>query len=55
VPVAIATGSGATVTSGGAGLEAMIEMVLRNGWVLRSPAGVSPVRAGALTDLLERL
>jgi len=54
VPVAIATGSGAAVTAGGAGLEPVIEVVLRNGRVLRLPAGVSPARAVALADLLER-
>ena len=54
VPVAITTGSGAAVTAGGAGLEPAIEVVLRNGRVLRLPAGVSPARAGALADLLER-
>ena len=46
--------SGAAVTAGGAGLEPAIEVVLRNGRVLRFPAGVSPARAGALADLLER-
>jgi transposase len=54
VPVAIATGSGAAVMAGGAGLEPMIEVVLRNGRVLRLPAGVSPARAVALAELLER-
>ena len=39
---------------GRCGLRPLIEVVLRNGRVLRLPAGVSPARAGALADLLER-
>ena len=53
VPVAITTDTGA-VTSGGAGREPTIEVVLRNGRVLRLPKGVAPARAVALADALER-
>jgi transposase len=56
VPVAIATGNGAAaVTAGGAGLGPVVEVVLRNGRVLRLPEGVAPARAVALADALERL
>ena len=33
--------------------EPIIEVVLRNGRLLRLPAGVAPARAGALADVLE--
>jgi transposase len=33
--------------------EALIELVLRNGRVLRLPSGVAPARVAALADLLE--
>ena len=32
---------------------AIIELVLRNGWVLRLPEGVTPARAAALAEALE--
>ena len=55
VPVAIATGDGAAaVTADGVGLGPVIEVVLRNGRVLRLPEGVAPARAVALADALER-
>jgi transposase len=55
VPVAIPTGNGAAVvTAGGAGLGPVVEVVLRNGRVLRLPEGVAPARAVALADALER-
>jgi transposase len=56
LPVAIATGNGAAaarVTAGTAGREPAIEVVLRNGRVLRLPEGVAPGRAVALADALE--
>jgi transposase len=54
VPVAIATGDSVTaVTAGGASLGLVIEVVLRNGRVLRVPEGVAPARAVALADALE--
>jgi transposase len=56
VPVAIATGNGAAaVTADGVGLGPVIEVVLRNGRVLRLPEGVAPARAVALADALEGL
>jgi transposase len=55
VPIAIATDNGAAaVTAGGAGLALVIEVLLRNGRVLRLPEGVAPARAVALADALER-
>ena len=55
MPVAIATGDGAAaVTADGVGLGPVIEVVLRNGRVLRLPEGVAPARAVALADALER-
>jgi transposase len=54
VPVAVATGESITaVTMNGAGLGPMIEVVLRNGRLLRVPEGVAPARAVALADALE--
>jgi transposase len=54
VPVAVATGDSVTaVTVNGAGLGPMIEVVLRNGRLLRVPEGVAPARAVALADALE--
>jgi transposase len=56
VPVAIAAGNGAcAVTADGIGLGAVIEVVLRNGRVLRLPEGVTPARAVILADALEGL
>jgi hypothetical protein len=50
----IATGDSVTaVTAGGASLGLVIEVVLRNGRVLRVPEGVAPARAVALADALE--
>ncbi len=40
---------------GGPSAEPVIEVVLRNGRLLRLPAGVAPARAGALADVLEGL
>ena len=37
----------------GAGLGLVIEVVLRNGRVLRVPEGVAPARAVVLADALE--
>jgi transposase len=54
VPVAIAPENGAAaVTVGDTGLGPVIEVVLRNGRVLRVPEGVAPARAVALADALE--
>lgn len=56
VPVAIARGHGAAaVTMDGVGLGPVIEVVLRNGRVLRLPEGVTPARAVVLADALEGL
>jgi hypothetical protein len=40
-------------TSGSAVADARLEVVLRNGRMLRVPEGVAPSRAGALADALE--
>ena len=54
VPVTVATGnSAAAVTTCGGGLGLVIEVVLRNGRMLRVPEGVAPARAVALADALE--
>jgi transposase len=54
VPVAIAPASGApTVSVRPTGTDVMIEVVLRNGRVLRLPEGIVPARAVALADALE--
>ncbi|SRR5712691_1041997 len=54
VPVAVATRESVTaVTASGAGVGLVIEVVLRNGRVLRVPEGVAPARAVALADALE--
>jgi transposase len=54
VPIAVAAGDSVTaVTVSGAGLGLAIEVVLRNGRVLRVPEGVAPARAVALADALE--
>jgi transposase len=54
VPVAVATGESVTaVTASGAGVGLVIEVVLRNGRVLRVPEGVAPARAVVLADALE--
>jgi transposase len=58
LPVAIAAGNGAAAGRSAAaagGLEPAIEVVLRNGRVLRLSAGVAPARAVALADALEGL
>jgi len=54
-PVVIASdGSVAGATRSDAGADgAVIELVLRNGRVLRLPAGVAPARVAALADVLE--
>ena len=55
VPVAVALGGGAAVpTRGNAGVgRAVIEVVLRNGRVLRLPEGVAAARMVTLADALE--
>jgi transposase len=56
VPVTVARGNGATpMTRDGVGLGPVIEVVLRNGRVLRLPEGVTPARAVILADALEGL
>jgi transposase len=53
-PVAIASVDGAVVASRTAlGAGPVIEVVLRNGRVLRVPEGVAPARAVVLADALE--
>lgn len=54
VPVAVAVGNeAAPATADGAGVGSVIEVVLRNGRVLRLPAGVTAARAVILADALE--
>ena len=54
VPVTITAARGASrVSAGGCDVEPAIEVVLRNGRVLRVPDGVAPARAGALADAIE--
>ena len=54
VPVTVATGDRVTaVMASGAGAGLAIEVVLRNGRLLRVPEGVAPARAVALADALE--
>jgi transposase len=54
VPIAIASaGTLVGATSIDAGPFPTIELVLRNGRVLRLPEGVAPARAAALADALE--
>ena len=56
VPVAVAMGNGAAaVTADAVGVGSVIEVVLRNGRVLRLPEGVTPARAVILADALEGL
>jgi transposase len=58
LPVSVAVGTGAAaagVPAGAAGLAPAIEVVLRNGRVLRLPDGVAPARAVALADALAGL
>ena len=50
MPVAIARGAYAAA---GVATDSLIEVVLRNGRVLRLPASVAPARAAALADALE--
>jgi transposase len=53
-PVAIAPVDGAMLAPGAsAGAEPVIDVVLRNGRVLRLPEGVAPARAVILADALE--
>jgi transposase len=55
-PVVVKAGDGAvSEVPGGPSTEPVIEVVLRNGRLLRLPAGVAPARAGALADVLEGL
>jgi len=54
--VAVASGGGVTVptrSDAGAG-PAVIEVVLRNGRLLRVPEDAAPARVMALADVLER-
>jgi transposase len=54
VPVTIAsTRSVVPVSSGNAVADARLEVVLRNGRMLRVPEGVVPSRVGVLADALE--
>jgi transposase len=56
LPVAIAAEPRAAVVgvaTSAAGVEPVVEVVLRNGRVLRLPEEVTPGRAGALADALE--
>ena len=54
VAVSVATASDApTVSARSADFGPAIEVVLRNGRVLRVPEGIAPARAGALADALE--
>lgn len=56
VPVAVAMGNEAAAVAGdGVGLGPVIEVVLRNGRVLRLPEGSTPARAVVLADALEGL
>ena len=57
VPVMVATGRGIANASLKANAEGMaaVELVLRNGRVLRLPDGIVPARAAALADALEGL
>jgi transposase len=56
VPVAVARGNGTTpMTANAVGVGSVIEVVLRNGRVLRLPEGVTPARAVILADALEGL
>jgi transposase len=52
VPVAIARGAGPAT---GVSIDALIEVALRNGGVLRLPASMSPARVADLADALEGL
>jgi transposase len=53
-PVVIASGGGVTrAPRSDAADGAVIELVLRNGRVLRLPEGVAPARVAALADMLE--
>ena len=54
VPVAVSTAGGASgAPIRGHDISCTIEVVLRNGRVLRVPDGVAPGRASALADALE--
>jgi hypothetical protein len=54
VSVALAAGSeGAAVTTHCLGSVSLVEVVLRNGRLLRLPEGVAPARAAALADALD--
>jgi transposase len=56
VPVAVAAGNEAAALAAGAGgVGSVIEVVLRNGRVLRLSEGVTPARAVLLADALEGL
>jgi transposase len=54
VPVALAAGNEASAgTTHCRGSAPLVEVVLRNGRLLRLPAGVAPARAAALADALD--
>ena len=54
VPVSVATGSSvAGPTGADAGVGSVIEVMLRNGRVLRLPEGVAPRRVALLADAVE--
>ena len=54
VPVTVAAARNASrAAAAGFGSEPAIEVVLRNGRMLRVPDGVAPTRAAALADALE--
>jgi transposase len=56
VPVGVAAGNEAAALAAGAGgVGSVIEVVLRNGRVLRLSEGVTPARAVLLADALEGL
>ena len=53
VPVTISAGAAAPALMKAGGSDPIIEVVLRNGRVLRLPDGVAPARAITLADALE--
>ena len=56
MPVAVASGSEASAaTPDAVGRGSVIEVVLRNGRVLRLPEGATPARAVILAEALEGL
>jgi transposase len=53
VPVAVAAPSAPVLQESGAGVEVMVEVVLRNGRVLRLSDGIDPGQLAQLADVLE--